>query len=41
MHYQALIREAIDRVVEWDLPADSFGRVVMAQAEAMAGTHID
>ena len=37
MHYQVLILEAIDRVVEWDLPEAAFGRAVRAQAEAFAG----
>jgi len=37
MQTQDLIRDAIDVVVEWNLPEEALGRVVMMQAEAMAG----
>ena len=37
MHYQVLIRDAIDVVVEWNLPEEVLGSAVMVQAEAMAG----
>ena len=41
MRYQALMLDAIDVVTGWDLPEASFGRAVMAQAEALAGRHSD
>lgn len=37
MHYQVLIREAIDVVLEWNLPDAALRRAVQVQAEAMAG----
>ncbi len=37
MHYQTLIREAIDVVLEWELPDAAIGSAVLMQAEAMAG----
>lgn len=41
MPYQHLIRNAIDVVVEWDLPPSELGRAVMLRAEALEGRPSD
>ena len=37
MNYQDLIHEAIEVVLDWNLPDEAIGNAVHAQAELMAG----
>ena len=41
MHFQILIRDAINVALQWDLSDGAFGTTVMAQAAAMEGLRWD